>query len=179
MCHWGPDIYPLWLCFSPSSKPHPGGERQVRASLFSIQYFLWNVLLSPSGRAAMAPWSAWVCLFRWVGCVQFRTPISMTSRPVAFGRSRRGAPCCHSYSLLSPPHPSLWVLTEDFNKEVITFHWDLDGEERRTEICYYLGLILMTLSKLSTSIAVFLKNVLPEDQTQNHLLQDPSSQTSW
>lgn len=175
MCHWGPDIYLLWLC---SSKPHPCGERQVCDSLFLIQYFLCNVLLSPSGRAGTAPWSAWVCLFRWVGYVKFRTPISIMSTLVASGRSRC-APCCHSYSLLSPPHPSLWVLTEDFNKEVITFHWDLDGEERRTEICYYLGPILMTLSKLSTSIAVFLKNVLPEYQIQNHLLQAPSSQTSW
>lgn len=77
------------------------------------------------------------------------------------------------------PQPNLWVLTEDFNKEAITFHWDLHGEEKRTEICYYLGPILMTLSKLSTSIAVFLKHVLTEYQIQNHLLQAPSSQTSW
>lgn len=71
MCQLCSDIHRLWPWFPPSSKPHPCRERQVHvcASFFSVQYFLCNMLLSPSSKAAMAPWSSWVCFSRWAGYV--------------------------------------------------------------------------------------------------------------
>lgn len=97
---------------SPPSKPHPVEKDKsmsvVPSSLFSISFgaYCW----APAKR------QPWLCGVRCrslpsPGGLDFTSFTDFHIKLVASGKSRRGATCYHSHRLLSPPLPSLRVLT--------------------------------------------------------------------
>lgn len=103
MCRFHPDVCSLCLCFPPLSKPDPCGWRKRSPWLWFISLWVPAVGQCDSLECpSLPPEAGWLCAISR----KFRTQTSIKPRLLASGRSGRGATCCHSSSLPSPPHPT-------------------------------------------------------------------------